>query len=436
MLQKSFTVILLSLVCAVCYATDHQALFALHDQSVRVGAQTCGDSNCHASIEGAWAGSPISQLEFVVWKNRDRHSQAYQTLLGNDAKKIARRLSLAAPHQSSQCLTCHSDYVSKNQRTEKFKLSDGVGCEACHGGAKDWLGLHSDGSNLRSDHLANGMFPTENAEARTRLCLRCHSTQNKNYQHKLLAAGHPRLRFDIDTYTTVQPAHFLVDTDYVARKGQSSASFWALGQLISAITQIDSLVAHVSDSASVPEFSLFGCQSCHRDFRRSANVSALPGYPELNTTHINIAQFIASVRSRDVGKRILESQRNIQTLYYDVNSIDEFIDEANGLKVTIQEVYKGLDANAFKHEEMVKLLSMFSNSDRLDSGLGYLLAEQYVFAIAGAVDHFHGSGYYGDQKRRELDKVLEGLYREMESVDKFKPATVRSMLQKLVDLLR
>src|SRR2546430_15946808 len=48
-------------------------------------------------------------------------------------------------------------------------FGDGVGCESCHGGAVDWLGIHVSG---KSDHVANvkaGMYPLEEPVARAKI---------------------------------------------------------------------------------------------------------------------------------------------------------------------------------------------------------------------------------------------------------------------------
>ena len=50
-------------------------------------------------------------------------------------------------------------------------------------------------------------------------CLSCHfGDETKFVTHRLMGAGHPRLSFELDTFTAIEPAHFDVDDDYRARK--------------------------------------------------------------------------------------------------------------------------------------------------------------------------------------------------------------------------
>ena len=49
---------------------------------------------------------------------------------------------------------------------------------------------------------------------RAGLCLSCHfGNQEKFVTHRMMGAGHPRMSFELDTFTQLQPAHFVVDED-------------------------------------------------------------------------------------------------------------------------------------------------------------------------------------------------------------------------------
>ena len=106
------------------------------------------------------------------------------------------------------------------RRGPQFQLSDGVGCEACHGGAEPWLGTHLSGADHKAN-LAAGMYPTDQPLARGMRCLSCHLGDDKKFvAHKIMGAGHPPMPFELDTYTAIEPAHFVVNDSYVERKGR------------------------------------------------------------------------------------------------------------------------------------------------------------------------------------------------------------------------
>src|SRR5690606_27638381 len=109
-------------------------------------------------------------------------------------------------------LGCHATFVPAEKRGKRFALSDGVGCESCHGPASRWLGQHVTGEASRAENIAVGMYPTEEPAARAELCLTCHlGTADRFASHRLMGAGHPRLSFELDTFTRIQPAHFRID---------------------------------------------------------------------------------------------------------------------------------------------------------------------------------------------------------------------------------
>ena len=197
-----------------------------------LGVASCASSTCHG---GAVAGG-----------RRQRAAQRGRHLAGagqaRPLQRAAEGRALAQDHPQSRarrrtpkiCLDCHTDNVPEERRGEKFQLSDGVGCEACHGGSQNWIGVHTvvDDAGGHARNVAAGLFPTADPKDRARLCLSCHfGDESKFVDHRIMGAGHPRLSFELDTFTQIEPAHFDVDDDYRTRKDVADAvQTWAIGQ--------------------------------------------------------------------------------------------------------------------------------------------------------------------------------------------------------------
>ena len=50
--------------------------------------------------------------------------------------------------------------------------------------------------------------------------------------HNIMGAGHPRISFELDTFSWLQPAHYNLDEDYRAEKwAGSSLELWTIGQV-------------------------------------------------------------------------------------------------------------------------------------------------------------------------------------------------------------
>jgi hypothetical protein len=113
------------------------------------------------------------------------------------------------------------------------------------------------------------MYPTEQPAARAEKCLSCHlGDPTKFVDHRLYGAGHPRLRFELDTYTASQPAHFVADQSYVQRKGRiTDVQVWATGQAASLVRRIDMLLDPKRGRHGLfPELALYDCQGCHHQY--------------------------------------------------------------------------------------------------------------------------------------------------------------------------
>ena len=158
-----------------------------------------------------------------------------------------------------------ADNVAQDRRGPSFQIADGVGCEACHGGAQNWLGTHVSGVNHQAD-IAAGMYPTDRPVERAERCMRCHIGDDKRFaNHDIMGAGHPPLPFELATFSAIQPAHFTVDKDYVERKGKpNDIMFWAVGQAMDLHQRMDKVLdPNNAPKGANPELALFDCQACH-----------------------------------------------------------------------------------------------------------------------------------------------------------------------------
>ncbi len=85
--------------------------------------------------------------------------------------------------------------------------------------ASGWLTSHYAVGGTHASNVRNGLVPLDNAQARADRCLNCHfgsSTDNQFVTHRIMAAGHPRISFELDLFTTLQQ-HYTVDDDYRQR---------------------------------------------------------------------------------------------------------------------------------------------------------------------------------------------------------------------------
>jgi hypothetical protein len=272
-----------------------------------MGVASCASSVCHGKITPQ-KDRNVALNEYTIWTRDDRHSQAYNRLKSPLALQIGAKLALANPSNAKICLDCHADTVGAAGAGPKFKLSDGVGCEACHGGAEKWLESHAQPTATHKDNLARGMYPSELPLQRATLCLSCHlGTRDKFATHVIIGAGHPRLSFELETFTANQPAHYVVDADYVTRKGKiDGMNLWVTGQIENAerfLTLLQS--ALLMPSGMIPELAFYDCFGCHhttdniRWSRQRAGPGVSPGTLRLQKQNLLMLQAVAEAVGPD-----------------------------------------------------------------------------------------------------------------------------------------
>ena len=111
--------------------------FPVLDKQIHKGVASCAGSMCHGSVK-EYKQTNIQHNEYITWDKRDVHSRAYSKLFNKDFIEITKNLGLKAPHEESVCLACHASNVPEKFRGSKFQMSDGIGCETCHGGSEKW----------------------------------------------------------------------------------------------------------------------------------------------------------------------------------------------------------------------------------------------------------------------------------------------------------
>ena len=235
--------------------------------ALHVGVASCAGSTCHGRSQPT--GRVVRQDELMRWQEPSSpggaHSRAWAVLGSSRGQDIARRLGLGDAQSAPACIGCHAD---PGPRSGRFQLSDGVGCEACHGGASPWLSSHYAVAGTHPNNVANGLIPLEKPAVRASVCLDCHfgsDRANQFVDHRIMAAGHPRISFELDLFSTLQQ-HWNEDEDYIDRKGRSNdVKMWAIGQAMALERQL-SLYANskLGTEGQFPEFYFFDCHTCHR----------------------------------------------------------------------------------------------------------------------------------------------------------------------------
>jgi hypothetical protein len=232
------------------------------------GVASCAGTTCHGRMEAD--GAVVRQDELRRWQEPSTpggaHSRAFTVLSYARARQITATLGLGDPTSAPACLGCHTTPTG-GQTGARFLTRDGVGCEACHGAASGWIASHYVVGASHAANVAHGMTPLDRPAARAAVCLDCHFGSNKPGQfvtHRMMAAGHPRISFELDLFSTLQQHHD-EDPDYIQRKGRTdSVRMWAVGQAMAVNRMLTLYGTPKGTEGAFPEFYFFDCHSCHR----------------------------------------------------------------------------------------------------------------------------------------------------------------------------
>jgi hypothetical protein len=273
------------------------------------GAGSCSATACHGNIKAFDRSiSSVSRNEHTTWMSADPHSRAFQVLFNERSERIERKLAsfeggYSHASEDVRCLACHTTPRPPSElKVTTWLNADGVGCESCHGAAERYLGAHTTGAwkqkNRREKEDQWGLSNTKDLTSRGLACAGCHVGEHssdgltiRDVNHDLIAAGHPRLNFELSAFLDNMPAHWDEKDENAGPVGPSrrAASFparaWAIGRLTTIKTALALLESRAAEADAPPEplvgqgsgatkrtprwpeFTEFGCFSCHHDLR-------------------------------------------------------------------------------------------------------------------------------------------------------------------------
>ncbi|QDT36193.1 multiheme c-type cytochrome [Stratiformator vulcanicus] len=257
-------------------------------------ASSCSGRGCHGRArptEGEGAGLN----EFTLWQYRDPHTTAYAVLKSAESVRIsellyADRLSKDGrlpdelkPWNDVTCVACHGSIAKvKTERPDRqanfTATGRGISCDSCHVEPAKWMGGHVElasyqaEADRRAAYKNVGMPYLSDPYVAGETCAACHvgsaataEFPARDVNHDLIAAGHPRLLFDLPTFLDAIPPHW---------RGKGPATnrleCWAAGQ----VTGSRAWIGLMKDRAQLtradrdrpwPEFAESSCYGCHQD---------------------------------------------------------------------------------------------------------------------------------------------------------------------------
>jgi hypothetical protein len=394
------------------------------------GPGGCNGSSCHGNTRAAnEQESRIQGNEYAIWSARkpdgkplDLHSGAFAVLGNERSKRMAKILDetrgsgakIGDPQSSSRCLACHS--LGSPQK------SDGVSCEACHGLSTQWLGPHTQ-KNSHAASVQAGMIDTKDLSLRSKTCLECHlgSTKDKErvVDHELIAAGHPDLAFELDTFSAAMPMHWRAPK---AKPGNTlpTVQVWAVGQS-TALAEGMRLLA-TQAAGAWPEFTQLECYQCHHDLRADSwriqrgYGGRVPGTLQPNTARFEVLRVLVEQAAGDrraaLDAGFAELSNLTNSKLGDAKGIEA---AARSLQQQAEALTTRFAAQDFTEESARNIVKTLSTEAPRIAGAGVHSAEQVTMALDSLTAAYLPA-------RAALQGSIDKLYNYLERPSVYQPS--------------
>jgi Cytochrome c554 and c-prime len=420
-----------------------------------IGPGSCAATSCHGSVTPV-ADSRILQTEYTTWILKDKHSRAYQALTGDVGERMARILKLGTKaEESPKCLACHALYTTPEQRGRAFAISEGVSCENCHGPASAWLGPHTTREQTHEKSVAIGMYDTRSVIHRTEKCLECHlDSRAKFVDHEMIAAGHPDLYFELDSFSAVMPRHWKEPRETAPGKPAEDANWvgvrdWSVGQAVQLRAAMERLAwrakgeRDAADNKNIwPEYSELSCIACHHSLVPAQNswrqehgfTGRRPGDPAWNASRYVVFRILARQvdpnAAQELDTRIAAVSNEMSKLNPDRAAI---VAAANSAAPAAQQFAERLATMQYQPATALRAMQGITQ-DAENISLGdERAAEQAAMALDALYIAY--SKQDNPPNAPEIRTAINGLFQQLENPSAYNADQFASALRRIRDLL-
>ena len=401
------------------------------------GPGSCSSPSCHGGVQPRQQSS-VLQNEYSIWVVKDQHTKAFAALTTPIGKRMGQILGLAHPEAEQKCLVCHSLNVAADMRSRSFDVDEGVTCENCHGPASKWLGPHTEDKWTHAQSVQAGMHDNRDLIQRTEKCLECHlGTAHASVDHQMIAAGHPDLYFELDSFSAWMPRHWKEPVD---KDPWISVRTLGTGQAVQLRENLQR-VARRAQGSVWPEYSELDCFACHHNLT-AANDSwrqkrgypdRHPGNPPFNMSRYAVFEKFANEIDRTSSQQLHADLIQVYKLVSDPSADRKQVaGAASRAAVVADRLAQSIAAAQFDPAIALRLMKSISSDAAALSNQGEKTAEQATMALQSLYLGYATSA----PNATELRDAINGLFQQVYDPTAYTPARFTAQLQKVNSLLR
>jgi Cytochrome c554 and c-prime len=395
------------------------------------GPGSCAASNCHGSVAQKTV-TRIWQNEYSIWAAQDKHARAYAMLSNPVSMRMARILKLqTSPNQADKCLVCHTLDVAPNLRAQSS-------CENCHGPAVGWLGPHTARGWTHEQSLKLGMYDTRDLVARSEKCMTCHvGTAEKRVDHEMIAAGHPDLTFELDTFSAVMPRHWKFPDNQNPWEGVQE---WAIGQGVQLRETLNRLSRASASNTTWPEFAELECFACHHSltqpqdsWRQAAGYPGrTPGAPAWNASRYIVFRDLVSQVSPQTSKQLDSNLDQVSMLVGSWGDREKISAAAKNASAVANEVVQQIRRQQYDSHLTARIMQAIAGDGSI-APQGERSAEQAAMALDSLSIAYQKNDKIENQS--DLRAAIDRLFQQLNNPSAYNAPTFAAQMQKVKSLL-
>ncbi len=369
------------------------------------GPGSCAASNCHGAVQPKTVAR-IAQNEYSIWAAQDKHARAYSVLSNSVSLRMAKILGLPdAPNKSDRCLNCGPHTV------------------------KNWTHEQS---------LKAGMYDTRDLVKQSERCLSCHlGTKEKEVDHTMIAAGHPDLTFQLESFSSAMPRHW---------KPAQNASPWlsvqelAVGQAVQLREALNRLNRRAS-GPNWPDYSEYECFACHHSLTKpEASWRQAMGYdgrqagaPVWNPATFAVFRHIAGAVDPASANQLVSQLAKIEHLSGKPGSGDQVAILARGAAELADRIAQQMQAQPYDRNLAARLLRDIADDSEMISMLGERSAEQATMALDSLSLAYSRNEQPPNQQ--ELRAAITGLFQQLDNPSAYNAQRFAVQMRKVAALV-
>lgn len=401
----------------------------------------------------------VLQNEYSTWVLQDKHARAWNVLNNSVSQRIAAilgpvKLGAIDAASAPKCLACHALHVPDRDRARELDVNDGVSCESCHGASSLWLGPHTARDWTHDRSVAAGMYDMKDLRRRTEKCLTCHlGTADKYVDHEMIAAGHPDLVFELDSFQAVEPVHWVEKVpghpEQADRNPLLGVRMWSVGQAVQLRESMNRLIRRAKGEEGNkgtiwPEYGELDCFACHhsltaagdswrlregRDYYRARRA----GDPPYNLSRLVVFEHVADETDAASSKQLRVTMTKlaalISSLQADRSQVEQLARESAELSGRLADE---LTAKRFDREQTLRIMRAICADADYISSTGERSAEQAAMAL----DSFYIAYSKDSGANKDVRTAVDELFEDLQNPSSYSALKFSASLKRVGAALR